>query len=92
MKSGDIYKTKYVTWNNMGLKKQDADLYAYQLMASITDSTGIHEGTILNYHQTQMNNTDHTAYLDGLDNLQYVFFTETVTAMMAKTNTLQPTL
>lgn len=71
MKSGDIYKTKYVTWNNMGLKKQDADLYAYQLMASITDSTGIHEGTILNYHQTQMNNTDHTAYLDGLDNLQY---------------------
>lgn len=71
MKSGDIYKTKYVTWNNMGLKKQDADLYAYQLMASITDSTGIHEGTILNYHQTQMNNTDHAAYLDGLDNLQY---------------------
>ena len=71
MKSGDIYKTKYVTWNNMGLKKQDADLYAYQLMASITDSTGIHEGPILNYHQTQMNNTDHTAYLDGLDNLQY---------------------
>ena len=71
MKSGDIYKTKYVTWNNMGLKKPDADLYAYQLMASITDSTGIHEGTILNYHQTQMNNTDHTAYLDGLDNLQY---------------------
>ena len=55
----------------MGLKNQDADLYAYQLMASITDSTGIHEGTILNYHQTQMNNTDHTAYLDGLDNLQY---------------------
>ena len=42
-----------------------------QASASITDSTGIHEGTILNYHQTQMNNTDHTAYLDGLDNLQY---------------------
>ena len=50
MRSGDIYKTKYVTWNNMGLEKQDADLYAYQLMASITNSVGIHEGTILNYH------------------------------------------
>ncbi len=68
MRSGDIYKTKYVTWNNMGLEKKDADLYAYQLMASITDSVGIHEGTILNYHQTQMNSED---YLDGLDNLQY---------------------
>ena len=68
MRSGDIYKTKYVTWNNMGLEKQDADLYAYQLMASITNSVGIHEGTILNYHQTQMNSSD---YLDGLEHLQY---------------------
>lgn len=68
MRSGDIYKTKYVTWNNMGLEKQDADLYAYQLMASITNSVGIHEGTILNYHQTQMSSSD---YLDGLENLQY---------------------
>lgn len=68
MRSGNIYKTKYVTWNNMGLEKQDADLYAYQLMASITNSVGIHEGTILNYHQTQMNSSD---YLDGLENLQY---------------------
>ena len=68
MRSGDIYKTKYVTWNNIGLEKQDADLYAYQLMASITNSVGIHEGTILNYHQTQMNSSD---YLDGLENLQY---------------------
>ncbi len=72
MKSGDIYKTKYVTWNNMGLKKQDADLYAYQLMASITNAAGIHEGTVLNYHQTQMaDKKDQTTYLDGLDNLQY---------------------
>lgn len=68
MRSGDIYKTKYVTWNNMGLEKKDADLYAYQLMASITDSVGIHEGTILNYHQTQMNSD---TYQDGLENLQY---------------------
>jgi phosphoglycerol transferase MdoB-like AlkP superfamily enzyme len=68
MKSGDIYKTKYITWNNMGLKKADADLYAYQLLASVTDAVGIHEGTIFNYHQTQ---TDSVDYLDGLNNLQY---------------------
>lgn len=68
MKSGDIYKTKYITWNNFGLEKKDADLYAYQLLASITDSIGIHEGTIFNYHQTQ---SDSATYLEGLENLQY---------------------
>ncbi len=71
MKSGDIYKTKYITWNNMGLPKEDADLYAYQLLANTTDKVGIHEGTVLNYHQTQMNSADQAAYQDGLDLLQY---------------------
>ena len=71
MKSGDIYKTKYITWNNMGLPKEDADLYAYQLLAKTTDTVGIHEGTIMNYHQTQMNSTDEASYQDGLDLLQY---------------------
>lgn len=71
MKSGDIYKTKYITWNNMGLLKEDADLYAYQLLAQTTDTVGIHEGTIMNYHQTQMNSTDEASYQDGLDLLQY---------------------
>ena len=71
MKSGDIYKTKYITWNNMGLPKEDADLYAYQLLAHTTDTVGIHEGTIMNYHQTQMNSTDEASYQDGLDLLQY---------------------
>ncbi len=68
MKSGDIYKTKYITWNNFGLPKQDADLKAYQLLANTTNTLGIHEGTILNYHQTQMNSSD---YEKGLENLQY---------------------
>jgi hypothetical protein len=54
----------------MNLPKEDADLYAYQLLASITDSVGIHEGTILGYHQAE--NYEVTAeYEDGLENLQY---------------------
>lgn len=68
MKSGDIFKTKYITWNNMGLAKEDADLTAYQLLAHITDSVGIHEGTIFNYHQTSK---DSETYLPGLETLQY---------------------
>lgn len=71
MKSGDIYKTKYITWNNMGLEKQDADLYAYQLLANTTNQVDIHEGTVMNYHQTQMNSTDEATYLSGLNMLQY---------------------
>ncbi len=68
MKSGDIFKTKYITWNNMGLEKNDADLAAYQLLAHVTGQAGIHEGTIFNYHQTQ---ADSQTYYSGLENLQY---------------------
>lgn len=68
MKSGDIFKTKYITWNNMGLPKEDAELTSYQLLAHITNQAGIHEGTILSYHQTQ---TGLETYSNGLENLQY---------------------
>lgn len=68
MKSGDIFKTKYATWNNFDLPKEDADLTAYQLLAHITDQVGIHEGTIFNYTQTQ---SDSSTYKNGLENLQY---------------------
>lgn len=68
MKSGSIFKTKYITWNNMGLAKEDADLTAYQLLAQTMDQVGIHEGTMFRYHQTQ---ADSETYLSGLDNLQY---------------------
>lgn len=71
MVSGDIYKTKYVTWNNFGLEKNDKDLYAYQLMADIFDQIGIHEGTLFAYHQTQANKEDQKAYIDGIEQLQY---------------------
>lgn len=71
MASGDIYKTKYITWNNFGLEKNDKDLYAYQLMADIFNQVGVHDGTMMAYHQTQMNNSDHEAYLAGIEQLQY---------------------
>lgn len=68
MVSGDIFKTNYVTWNNMNLPKEDADITAYQLLAQITGQVGIHEGTIFNYTQTQ---ADSATYQSGLENLQY---------------------
>lgn len=71
MVSGDIYKTKYVTWNNFGLEKQDEDLYAFQLMADIFDQIGYHDGTMTAYHQTQRFDEDQQAYIDGIEQLQY---------------------
>ncbi len=62
MVSGDIYKTKYVTWNNIGIEKNDKDLYAYQLMADILDQVGFHDGTMVAYHQTQMDKADRLGY------------------------------
>lgn len=71
LKSGDIYKTSYVTWNNFGLDKKDCDLYAYQLMAQILDRIGIHEGTLLHYHQSQSQSPDPGTYEKGIEHLQY---------------------
>lgn len=71
VKSGDIFKTKYATWNNYGLEQKDADLAAYQLLAYATDQAGIHEGTIFTYHQTKKYQADNDAYQNGLENLQY---------------------
>lgn len=71
MKTGDIFKTKYTTWNNYGLEQKDADLAAYQLLAYTTEQAGIHEGTIFTYHQANQYETDNNAYQNGLENLQY---------------------
>lgn len=73
MNNGDIFKTTYATWNNFGLEKEDIDLYAYQILPYYLDQLGIHEGTVLSYHQTQMaqNKTDDPDYLKNLELLQY---------------------
>lgn len=78
MKSNDIFKTRYATWNNFGLKKEDADLTSYQLLSYITNQMDIHDGTIFSYHQAYQADASDSAgrdetsiYMDGLENLQY---------------------
>lgn len=74
MKSGSIFKTKYVTWNNFGMPKKDAELTSYQIMAHFLDELRIHEGTMFTYHQSYQANTalDQTEpYSEGLEMLQY---------------------
>lgn len=73
MNNGDIFKTTYATWNNFGLEKEDIDLYAYQILPYYLDQLGIHEGTVMTYHQAQMEQgtTDQSDYLKNLELLQY---------------------
>lgn len=68
MKTGSLFKTKYITWNNFGLEKQDMDTTSYQLMADMTNQLGIHEGTMFRYHQSMK---DSVFYLDDMEMLQY---------------------
>ena len=54
IETNDLYKTKYFTWNNFGMEKQDMDLTTYQLVSEYLNRLGIHNGNINGYHQTAM--------------------------------------
>ena len=72
--TGDLFKTKYVTWNNFNMPKEDQDLTSYQLVAAYLNRLGIHEGTMTNYHQSKMASgvTAGTVdYMRDLEALQY---------------------
>ncbi len=72
--TGDLYQTKYVTWNNFGMEKEDMDLTTYQLVSEYLDRLGIHGGTMVDYNQYQTNagvNASSDEYLEDLEMLQY---------------------
>ena len=71
--SGNTFLTRYATWNNFGLAKEDADLAAYELLASTTDALGIHEGTIFTFEQNALEKgiLESEGYQKGLNHLQY---------------------
>lgn len=64
----NVFQTQYVVWDNIGLEKQDQDLYAYQLGAEVLGQIGIHEGVMTKYHQNHKKDSD---YLANLKALQY---------------------
>lgn len=66
--NNSVYQTQYVMWDNIGLQKQDRDLYAYQLGAEVLDRISIHDGIMTKYHQ---NHKEDSHYLDNLKALQY---------------------
>ena len=52
-KADDLYQTRYVIWDNIGLEKKDRTLYSYQSGAVLLRKAGLsHEGVIFDYQQT----------------------------------------
>lgn len=68
LKNKYLFQTQYVIYDNFGMKKQDANLAAYQMAATIMDRVGIHEGSIFRYHQARKNSKN---YQVDLEMLQY---------------------
>ncbi len=68
LKSRYLYNTNYVIWDNIGLKKEDRNIPAYQIMADVFERLDIHSGTVFNYHQNRRQTKD---YLEDLELLQY---------------------
>lgn len=68
MKSGSLYETKYVIWNNFNLPQEDQDIYAYQLSAKALGSIGISQGLFTQFHQSCK---DEPTYRTDLKELQY---------------------
>ena len=52
--TGDLFQTKYITWNNFGMAKQDVNLTSYQLVAEYLDRLGIHGGTMVDFNQSRI--------------------------------------
>ena len=55
-------------WDNIGLKQEDKNLAAYQIMADVFQRLDIHSGTVFNYHQNRRKTKN---YLADLELLQY---------------------
>jgi phosphoglycerol transferase MdoB-like AlkP superfamily enzyme len=68
--TGNLYETRYVIWDNIGLEKEDKDITSYQAGSELLSKSGYgHLGAIFDFQQT----TDRKdkEYLDGLKALAY---------------------
>lgn len=64
----ELYKTRYVIWDNFGMKKKDRDLTTYELAAEVLGRLDISAGMMTKYHQ---NYEDDTYYRTNLQALAY---------------------
>lgn len=68
LENGNLYGTQYLIWDNFGLKKDDENLYTYQLAAHMMDMVDMQVGTVFTYQQNHRNSE---SYLEDLKSLGY---------------------
>ncbi|MBE5950810.1 MAG: LTA synthase family protein [Lachnospiraceae bacterium] len=68
LENGDLFQTDYVIWSNFELEAEDKDLQAYQLGAHVCNLLDIHEGVMMQFHQTAAEDED---YLEKMQLLMY---------------------
>lgn len=73
MKNHSLFQTEYVVWNNMNLPLEKKNVEAYQISAHVLDMLGIHEGTMMRFHQKYLNNpkAEEESYLEDMKTLEY---------------------
>ena len=70
-KQADLYSTRYVIWDNIGLPKEDRDIHSYESGAILLEDAGLpHEGILFDYQQSNDPEEDKT-YLDDQETLAY---------------------
>jgi phosphoglycerol transferase MdoB-like AlkP superfamily enzyme len=68
--NGDLYKTRYVIWDNIGLSKKDKNISSYQAGAELLEDAGLsHQGVIFDYQQS--NSSKSKSYLKDQKELAY---------------------
>ena len=71
LRTGDMYQTSYVIWNNFGLDMQGGDLQAFQLSAYVLGQLGIENGVLNRFHQTFGSDCEEEDYITFLRVLEY---------------------
>ena len=66
MKSGSLYKTQYIIWNNFGMEKQDKDINAYELTSDVLSRLDISVGMMNKYQQNHKSDKNYLANLEAL--------------------------
>ena len=70
-KQADLYTTRYVIWDNIGLPKEDRNIHSYESGAMLLADAGLeHEGILFDYQQTNDPDDDPT-YLEDQEALAY---------------------
>ncbi|MCD7744737.1 MAG: LTA synthase family protein [Lachnospiraceae bacterium] len=72
MSTGSLFLTPYVTWNNLGMDKNDSDMTSYQLLADTLEELGLGGvGTMFTLHQNRDAYDTEEEYIDAIELLQY---------------------